>query len=256
MIYPYNRLGSTYHLHASVEIAVPRTGRIRVRLDDQERIVSPGEALVIFPGIPHSYDASEASEGMIMMFTEEMLPESERDWLEARPAEPVVCLSTADRDVAHCLRRLTEEGQTSEALIRAYLSLMFMRLLPELKPQPPSGPVKKDVLYQAMHYMSQNLAAPLNICGTARALGINSYYLSHVLNERLHMGFRAYLNALRIERARRYLRVSSRSIEDIAAACGFANLRTFDRVFFERCGCTPRDFRKAAMALRQEHMRQ
>ena len=71
-------------------------------------------------------------------------------------------------------------------------------------------------------------------------------------NERLHMGFRAYLNALRIDRARRYLRVTSRPIEEIAAACGFANLRTFDRVFFERCGCTPRDFRKAAAALGQE----
>ena len=69
------------------------------------------------------------------------------------------------------------------------------------------------------------------------------------------MGFRAYLNALRIDRARRYLRMTSRPIEEIAAACGFANLRTFDRVFVERCGCTPRDFRKSVLRLRQEEQR-
>ena len=65
----------------------------------------------------------------------------------------------------------------------------------------------------------------------------------------------AYLNALRIDRARRYLRVTSWPIEEIAVACGFANLRTFDRVFAERCGCTPRDFRKAVAAFRQERAR-
>ena len=49
--------------------------------------------------------------------------------------------------------------------------------------------------------------------------------------------------------------MTSRPIEEIAAACGFANLRTFDRVFVERCGCTPRDFRKSVLRLRQEEQR-
>ena len=56
----------------------------------------------------------------------------------------------------------------------------------------------RDLLYAAMQYMSQNLTQPLSLRGTAHALGVNTYYLSHVLNERLEMGFRAYLNALSI----------------------------------------------------------
>ena len=101
-----------------------------------------------------------------------------------------------------------------------------------------------------MRYMSQHLAQPLNLKETARALGVNSYYLSHVLSERIHMGFRAYLNSMRVDRARRYLRLTTWPVEEVAAACGFRTLRTFDRVFQEYCGCTPREFRRAAEGVR------
>lgn len=253
-IYLYGSLSTLEHLHTSFEVAVPRRGTIRVRLDGRERAVRPGEIVVIFPGVSHCYSPTEGGEGMILIFSDRMVAGSEGEWGELQPTEPVVELDGQDRDVAHCLDRLNEmavSGAMDEALAGAYLSLMFLRLMPALRPERPVLPVTKDLLYRAMQYISQNLAAPLSLRGTAHALGVNTYYLSHVLNERLHMGFRAYLNALRIDRARRYLRVTSWSIEEIAAACGFLNLRTFDRVFADRCSCTPRDFRKAAVALRQ-----
>ena len=257
LIFPYNRLTALHHLHTSFEIVVPRSGRVCARLNEAECAAEPGELLVVFPGVVHSYDPAVASEGVVMVFSDHMLLEPEAPWAEMRPAAPVVSLERVDRDVAHCLERLNElsaAGDINRTLASAYLSLMFIRMTPALQLQRVASPATKDLLYRAMQYMSQNLAAPLSIRGTARALGVNNYYLSHVLNERLNMGFRAYLNALRIDRARRYLRVTSRTIEEIAAACGFANRRTFDRVFAERCGCTPRDFRKTAAALRREHL--
>lgn len=257
LIYPYNRLSTLHHLHASFEILVPFSGDVRARLDNQERTISPGEMLVLFPGVPHSYSQSDSCEGLMIIFSNKMLFDPDEDWTEAVPAEPVLLLNALDRDVAYCVDRLTamaDSGAVNEALAHAYLSLMFVWLLPALRPEKPSQPVSGDLLYRAMQYMSQNLSQPLSLKGTAHALGVNTYYLSHVLNERLHMGFRAYLNALRIDKARRYLRVTSRPIEEIAAACGFTNLRTFDRVFFERCGCPPREFRKAAATLRNTRM--
>lgn len=258
MVFPYNRLSAIHHLHTSFEMVIPRTGKIHALLDDQERAAGPGEMLVVFPGVTHSYDSDSEGEGMMLIFSAGMLFEPEKEWAEMQPSEPVLRLNALDRDVAYCLDRLAEmavPGKRNETLARAYLSLLFARLIPALQPQAPVHPAPKDLLYRAMQYMSQNLAAPLSIRGTARALGVNTYYLSHVLNGRLHMNFRAYLNALRIDRARRYLRVTSWPIEEIAVACGFANLRTFDRVFAERCGCTPRDFRKAVAAFRQERAR-
>lgn len=254
-IYPYNRLSTLHHLHASFEILWPRRGEVRVLLDDGERIVRPGEILVLFPGIPHSYLHGEGCSGTIFMFSNKLLFSPEEDWSDFQPVQPIIRLEAVDSDVTHCLERLSclaANGQVGEAVARAYLSLIFVWLLPILRPEKPAQPMPKDLLYTAMQFMSQNLAQPLSLRSTAHALSVNTSYLSHLLNEKLHMGFREYLNALRIDRARRYLRVTSWSIEEISAACGFTNLRTFDRVFSERCGCTPRDFRKAFDALRSQ----
>lgn len=247
LILPYTHLSVLEHLHASFELVVPKEGEMRVWLDGRERAVQPGEVLVIFPGVAHSYADHQTSSGTMMIFSEKTLPELAGDWTEARPAEPVVALSDVAPDAARCIERLEQmaaPAHMDEALARAYMTLLLLLLRPALRPES-VGPVTRDLIYRAMQYMSQNLAQPLTVRETARALGVNNYYLSHVINEKLHMSFRAYLNALRIERARRLLRVTSRPIEEVGAACGFANLRTFDRVFAEHCGCTPREYRKA-----------
>ncbi|MGN0747320.1 MAG: helix-turn-helix domain-containing protein [Aristaeellaceae bacterium] len=253
LIFFYSRLSAPYHLHTSFEMLLPRRGQVRVRLNEQERLVEAGELLVIFPGIPHSYEPQQAGDGLMLIFSDKLFSGAEEDWLTLRPARPVIPLKDVDRDVTYCLDRLADFARgtpMNTMLAQTYLSLIFLRLLPALQPERSLLQSDTDLLYQAMQFMSQNLTAPLTLRSTSRALGVNSYYLSHMFSERLHMGFRTYLNALRIDQARRYLRVTTRPIEDIAADCGFANLRTFDRVFAERCGCTPRDFRKAAAELR------
>lgn len=255
LIFPYNRLTGLYHLHTSFEILAPKRGTVQARLDDRICAVEPGNLLVIFPGVAHCYAPESGTEGTMLIFSAQMLADFEENWTEMLPARPIVRMDALHRDVRYCMERLdamAASGRIDVPLARAYLSLMFIWLIPALAPEESATQGTRDVLYRAMAYMSQNYKLPLDIRGTARALGVNTYYLSHILNERLHMSFRAYLNALRIDRARRYLRMTSRPIEEIAAACGFANLRTFDRVFFERCGCTPRDFRKSVAQLRRE----
>ena len=247
LIYNYGHLSRFEHLHSRFELVAPISGRVLAQMDGKEYSVHPGELLVIFPGVPHSYASDEASEGCMLTFYADMLGELGETMNQVQPKAPLIQLSAHDRDVAYCLERLTEmAGQkVDETLAQAYLTLLFIRLANALDLEQADPAASKELLYRAMQYISQNLSQPLSIRQTAHALGVNSYYLSHVLNERLHMGFRAYLNALRIERARRYLRVTSWSVEEVAAACGFLTLRTFDRVFLELCGCTPRDFRKS-----------
>ncbi len=254
LIYNYSRLSRYEHLHSRFEVVAPTSGRVLARLDGKNYQLEPGDMLVVFPGMTHSYDPAETSEGYMLTFYSEMLGDLEETMMEVQPASPLIHLSDHDRDVSHCFERLTEMagGKVNDTLAQAYLTLLFLRLTDALELEQTDPTASKELLYRAMQYISQNLSQPLNIRQTAHALGVNSYYLSHVLSERLHMGFRAYLNALRVERARRYLRVTAWSIEEVAAACGFLTLRTFDRVFLELCGCTPREFRKSVSVAKRE----
>ena len=254
LIYEYTRMKSPEHLHAMVEIIAPSEGTLQVMLDGSRLDVMPGQVVVIFPGTPHRYPSGEACRGIAILFLPELLSGQGWDFTTLRPASPILELSKLDADVGYCLKRLGEmaASKTNIELASAYLSLLFLRILPALRPEECSVPTMGDLLYRAMQYISQNIAAPLSIRGVAHELGVNTYYLSRILNRKLHMNFREYLNALRIERAKKLLRATSRSIEDIAAACGFSNLRTFDRVFSEACAVTPRDFRKASKVTAEE----
>ena len=248
MFYNYNRLSKVEHLHSRFELILPECGNILAVMDGQEHLIRPGEMLVIFPGVPHALTPVKNCSGTLLAFYREHLSELGESLGEVQPVNPVIPVGGMDPDVRHCLGRLQEmaaSGRTDEMLAQVYLTLIFTHLTRALTLEKADPASSKELLYRAMEYISQNLASPLNLKDTAHALGVNNYYLSHVLNDRIHMGFRAYLNTLRIERARRYLRLTTLSVEEVAEACGFNTLRTFDRVFAEHCGCSPRDFRRS-----------
>ena len=130
LIYNYSRLSRYEHLHSRFEMVSPASGRILARVDGKEYRLEPGDMLVVFPGMTHSYDPSETSEGYMLTFHSEMLGDLEESMMEVQPAEPLIHLSAHDRDVCHCFERLTEMagGKVNETLAQAYLTLLFLRL--------------------------------------------------------------------------------------------------------------------------------
>ena len=54
-----------------------------------------------------------------------------------------------------------------------------------------------------------------------------------------------YVNAIRLDEARRLLDTSGELIETVAWMSGFNSARTFYRVFHDRYNMTPSDYRKS-----------
>ena len=77
-------------------------------------------------------------------------------------------------------------------------------------------------------------------------LGISSHLLSELLNTHIHLSFYEYMNDLRFKEAIAMLQdeKNQRSITDIAFSAGFNNRNSFYKVFKEKTGTTPSDFRK------------
>ena len=137
-IFPFSRLSSPEHLHSSFEIIVPSAGVVRAGIGGQEYSFTVGEMLVIFPGMQHSYIRSENCRGVALTFSQEMLASLERDFSALQPEFPILRIDDLDRDVPYCLDRLKEmqaQSMMNEELAEAYLSLMFLRLLPQLQPR-------------------------------------------------------------------------------------------------------------------------
>lgn len=90
------------------------------------------------------------------------------------------------------------------------------------------------------------LEPALTIGQVARRSGYPEYLVSAVINRRLGGTFWDYINRLRVEAVRACLADAddTRSILDIAYACGFTSKSTFNAAFKRQLGQTPSAYRK------------
>lgn len=103
-----------------------------------------------------------------------------------------------------------------------------------------------DKLKQAMEEEKLFEDASLSLRDLSDRLGVSENYISQTLNDKLGRNFFDFVNAARIDEARRLLRESGMSVLDIALAVGFNSRSTFNAAFKKHAGATPSQFRAAA----------
>lgn len=85
----------------------------------------------------------------------------------------------------------------------------------------------------------------LDLRGLAAIVKVPPYRLSICFNDRLKTSFPAWLNALRIERARRLMiEEPDRSILEIATGIGYGSRAVFNSQFLRIVGMTPSEYRR------------
>ncbi|WP_126428328.1 helix-turn-helix domain-containing protein [Brevibacillus marinus] len=103
---------------------------------------------------------------------------------------------------------------------------------------------RTDVIEQAVRYMEERFAqSSLRLEEVARHVDRSPAYLSHLISKRTGRSFRQLLTSLRLKEAQRLLRETNLSIQEVAGKCGFDNAHYFSRIFKEKTGTSPRQFR-------------
>lgn len=114
---------------------------------------------------------------------------------------------------------------------------------------PPPSPLRRRLdalIARDRVHLDPDLAFP----AFARQLAAPEAAVRELINRELgHRHFRTFLNALRVEEAKRALAdpAGEAKVASVAFDCGFASLATFNRVFKEATGLTPSDYRAAAL---------
>jgi AraC-like DNA-binding protein len=127
-----------------------------------------------------------------------------------------------------------------ESTVRAMLEFRRKRKEKE-PPQPVSG------LQRAMRFIEGNFRSQLKLEQAANEAGMSISCFERHLKQRTGMSFTAYVNGLRIAKARELLGMTSASMLQIALSCGFGNQSHFNRVFKKTTGLTPGEYRKTAI---------
>jgi transcriptional regulator GlxA family with amidase domain len=102
---------------------------------------------------------------------------------------------------------------------------------------------------KAIAYIEQHVSDPhTNVATVARALGINSTYLSHIFSEEMGTRMSRFIANRRIQLAKKLLSTTDWQIKRVAFESGHSNADWFSQVFHAYAGMTPCDYRRTSRA--------
>lgn len=235
------------HIHPQIEMIYVRRGTLEVSIDAQTQVLEEGDFAVAFPHCIHSYRAlagQRENADIYFYIVNAHMTGDYADRITAYiPREPFVRRRDLPTDAHIALDRLTEQYRHYHpSITKAYLQIVLADTWELLRPER-NDMRDQDLPYQALRYISEHFQQPITAESVARALCVSKSNLFRMFSQKLHITLHQYLNFLRVEAARDMLRNTDRPIMAVVYECGFESPRTFNRVFLEICGITPRQYR-------------
>lgn len=237
------------HIHSHVEMVLLEKGRSDISVDFKKYTLTQGDVLLIFPHQVHQYHNEEGLFGFLLIFPMELASEFKRIFQRHLPVCPVLTGAGKDAEVAHLFRQAVwtalHHPPFEDTLLRGYLLATLSLLLPQIKLAglPAAEP---ETIIRVLNYCQEHYTDDISLESVAKVVHLNKHYLSHLFHEKLHMGFRTYINMLRVSEACHLLKQDNHTITDIAYALGFNSTRSFNRVFLAHQGKTPHAYQNQA----------
>lgn len=91
---------------------------------------------------------------------------------------------------------------------------------------------KPDIAFNyinAITYINEHYMENITMQSVAKKMGYSEVYFSNRFNKLMGMNFRAYLNLLRVKKAKEMLSDGNKTIEEVALKVGFNNMATYYR---------------------------
>lgn len=253
MMYEYRAMNCTVtqnvsftfppHMHPHIELYLCLSGEIGVACSDRERILRPGEIMVSFPHDIHSYYHIGEGSGIMIIVHPSLLPMLEPRLKGMRYENFLPADDGKLTEIAKSLLQVYREDGPQEVIV-GYLYVLLGSILSVLPGSQQADKISQDTFSRVMEHLSEHYTEAVSLKTLAKTVGVDPCHLSRMFKERLGYGFLRYLHMLRIENAKNLLLNTSQKITEVQMNSGFADQKTFNRVFRELTGMTPGEYRR------------
>jgi AraC-like DNA-binding protein len=235
-------------------IALGKHGVGGVAQDGREAVIHPGEFAIYDTTRPYELQFDDAFTQVILQVPRDML-QRRIAGLETLTATSFGCdrpLQKLAHDFVYQLCQSADGIQPEHAvrLSEQAMDLVAMALSERLGTRALPSTRRLALLHRLKAHVRTNLADPdLSLSETAAALGVSPRYVNDLLSEE-GTSFQRFVLTERLAQCHRDLAspiLAHRHVSEIAFSWGFNELSHFGRVFRERYGLSPRDFRASQL---------
>ncbi|MDR1654385.1 MAG: AraC family transcriptional regulator [Treponema sp.] len=257
-----------FHWHKEIEIVYLIKGRLVIYINGQAYDVHPGDIVIINSDLIHGYQNKSPDTHYIeFIFFLEIFDQLLPDIQDSLNQMVVFGRKTIFRyqddwdlhyRMANIILSIWEEYNTRQDGYRLAIkknlydfALIFLRRMPQqpLVPKQASQ-FNAPAFERILSYIYENYDnSVITLEKAAEVACLSKFYFSRFFRERTGQTFHAYLSRIRINRAQEYLSETDMTITDIAFNCGFASLKTFNRLFRSYTGVSPSLYRCGAKCL-------
>jgi len=244
-----NRGVTTYPIrfHKHIEILYLEAGSADVSINGKNYHMESGDAYIIFPNILHAIQYSDAVRNLFL-FIPELSPALYDTLSHFRPSVPILRREQMPVLVPALLQRMAnlyrEDSVRHFPVLASHVNSLLQEFVGAMELEERES--DSDLVQQIVLSLMENYTQDLTEADLARSLGYSKYYISRVLRDTLGCNFCTLRNSYRVSKAQILLLSETKSIGEVAYACGFNNQSSFNRIFLAHCGMTPSQFRKKA----------
>ena len=226
------------------------SGRGRLRYQDQDMFVEPGQAMLLHFPHKHRYwlEEGERWEFFYVMLSG---AEAVRGFCEiTEKVGPVIALNQSspafERAAEACATAL--EGKIDSPYRSSDLAwAIVMGLLGEHAADaalaPPAGRQVPAFVLEVEKFCQLNLARPIGVDDMARVARMSRYHFSRQFEKVRGISPGRYLASLRLDEAMRLIASSQITVRKVAEQCGFGDANYFCKVFRKSFGVSPGAYR-------------
>ncbi len=247
------------HYHNFYEIFYLQSGRCRFLLKDTVYQMEHGDLVFIAPGeLHHSLYFEGITCDIITLYFkaeyveyalfQKWLPEGSLSNLHSFMGSIPALYQDAFLSLLNrMLPESTHIDDYSSAFLGCYLQellLLLMRHSVMNESEPELLNSRDADILRATKYIYKNFREPLTLDEVSNVASLSPTYFSKKFKQVTGMGFKEYLNFVRLKHAQTALLITNNTITDIALEYGFNDSNYFKDLFKKVYGKSPRDFRK------------
>lgn len=248
----------TEHWHSEIEIIYCVKGYIDVKLDGTRERVGAGCAVFIGSGVVHEIvECDPNGEMLVIEMGVSFLGINYTKLSELEFLSAVVDISKNDAfGIGELFVRLTEiqcRGLSNDTPWEE-MGLLFLLADAMLKKIPNRRHIsaakkqrlkKISIIQPVIKYVEQNYMNNITVAEAAEVVGYETNYFGKCFKEAVGISFHNYLNRYRIILAQNIMSADNTVISKIGEMVGIPDPKTFSRIFKEKTGKTPSEYRKS-----------